>query len=528
MEHVAVDIETSDLNHMKGDIKLISIYSEGKYCDVHEDILKSKDILEDDSIIKIFHNAIFDVTWLMHNGINVTNYVDTMLMAQILQYEGVNLKHLTKQLLNVDLDKDLQSSDNWRSDVLTESHKQYCLDDSKYTYQLYKLLYDDIVAKGLIDVFNREMKVIPAMVELKLNGIKLDMEGWSKEVKNLESKANEVGKEFKDKVGDDNINLESPQQIINAFQSSGIPIKSTADEVLAQFEDNYDEVKLLRKYRKLQKNISTFGYKISEYLDNEDVIRPDWKQIGAISGRMSCSKPALQGVPRVMKPYFKAREGRTFVIADFSQVELRVLAEVSKDRTMIQAFNNDEDLHTITASKVFNKPINEITDLERRMGKSLNFGIVYGITENGIQNQIRKTTGEEISIHEATRYRLNFFEAYKDVYTLQDILLRSQKIKSLGGRIWCNKLRPNQKLNYCIQGTGADILKESLIEFLRIRNTNWVLCAVVHDEIVIEVPEDESQKALNLLLTSMEKGMAKFVKSVPCKVDINISKTWIK
>lgn len=528
MKCVAVDTETNHLNFRKGDIKLISIYGDGGYSDTYEDILSLKDILEDDSITKIFHNAIFDVTWLIHNGINVTNYVDTMLMAQILQYEEVSLKYLTKQLLNLDLDKNLQNSENWKSDVLTEFHKQYCLDDSKYTYKLYKLLYDEIVSKDLIEVFNREMKVIPAMVELKLNGIRLDMEGWGNEVKNLESKVNDIGKEFKDKVGDNSINLESPQQIIKAFQRNGIPIKSTADEVLARFEDDYDEVKLLRKYRKLQKNISTFGYKISEYLDNCGVIRPDWKQIGAISGRMSCSKPALQGVPRVMKPYFKAREGRTFVIADFSQVELRILAEVSRDKTMIEVFNNDKDLHTITASKVFNKPINEITDLERRMGKSLNFGIVYGITEIGIQNQIRKTTGEEISIYEASRYRLNFFEAYKDVYVLQDILLRSQKIKSLGGRIWCNKLKPNQKLNYCIQGTGADILKESLIEFLRSRNKNWMLCSVVHDEIVIEVPEEEANDALNILKVSMECGMAKFVKSVPCKVDINISKNWTK
>lgn len=528
MKYVAVDIETNHLNFRKGDIKLISIYSEGKYAYVYEDISELKDILEDDNIIKIFHNAIFDVVWLKHNGINVRNYVDTMLMAQILQYEDVSLKYLTKELFNVDLDKNLQSCENWQSEELTEAHKQYCLEDSKYTYYLYEALMDEIVAEDLQDVFDREMDVIPAMVELKLNGISLDMKGWANEVKNLESKANDVGKAFKDKIGDDNINLESPKQIIEAFQKNGIPIKSTADEVLAQFEDDYDEVKLLRKYRKLQKNISTFGYKISEYSDNYGVIRPDWKQIGAISGRMSCSKPALQGVPRVMKPYFKAREGKIFIIADYSQVELRVLAEVSKDRTMIEAFNNDKDLHSITASKVFNKPINEVNDLERRVGKSLNFGIIYGITENGIRNQIRKTTGEEISIQDASAYRLNFFEAYRDVYILQDILLRSQKIKSLGGRRWFNELKANQKLNYCIQGTGADILKESLIEFLRNRNEHWMLCAVVHDEIVIEVPECEVKEALDTLKFSMESGMGKFVKSVPCKVDINISKVWDK
>lgn len=528
MKYVAIDIETNDLDFTKGNIKLISGYSEDNYSCVFEDISKVKDVLEDNSIIKIFHNASFDVSWLLYNDIKVTNYVDTMIMAQILNYEEASLKYLCKNLLNVDLDKTLQSSDNWQDEILSESHKQYCLNDSKYTYELFHILYTEIVSKGLIEVFNREMGILPAMIDLKINGIMLDLKGWSEEVKTLENKANKIGKEFKVLIGDDSVNLNSPKQIIQAFQKNNIPIKSTADEVLAQFEDNYDEIKLLRKYRKLQKNIATFGNKITEYSDKHNVIRPSWKQIGAISGRMSCSKPALQGVPRIMKPYFKAREGFTFVVADFSQVELRILAEVSRDKTMIDAFNNDMDLHSITASKVFNKPVENVTDIERKIGKSLNFGIVYGITENGIQNQIRKNTGEEISIQEAMKYRINFFQAYKNIYTLQNILLKSKEIRSLGGRVWGNNLKSNQKLNYCIQGTGADVLKESLIEFMKIRSENYKLCAVVHDEIVIEVPEKEGIHASKLLLASMEKGMGKFIKSVPCKVDINISKNWLK
>lgn len=528
MKYVAIDIETDDLDFTKGNVKLISGYSEGNYSCVYEDFSKIKDILEDKNIIKIFHNASFDVSWLTYNGIKVTNYVDTMIMAQILNYEEASLKYLCKKLLNVDLDKNLQSSDNWKDEVLTESHKQYCLNDSKYTYELFYILYAEIVSKGLLEVFNREMEVLPAMVNLKINGIMLDLKGWKEEVKVLEGKANEIEKEFKTLIGDESVNLNSPKQIIQAFQNKNIPIKSTADEVLAQFEDIYDEIKLLRKYRKLQKNIATFGYKITEYSDENNIIRPNWRQIGAISGRMSCSRPALQGVPRIMKPYFKAREGFTFVVADFSQVELRILAEVSRDKTMIDVFSNDMDLHSITASKVFNKSVENITDIERQIGKSLNFGIVYGITENGIQNQIRKNTGEEISIQEAMKYRLNFFKAYKNIYILQNILLKSKEIRSLGGRVWGNNLKSNQKLNYCIQGTGADVLKESLIEFMKVKSENYKLCAVVHDEIVIEVPKEESNKASKLLLESMEKGMGKFIKSVPCKVDIKISEKWVK
>lgn len=125
-------------------------------------------------------------------------------------------------------------------------------------------------------------------------------------------------------------------------------------------------------------------------------------------------------------------------------------------------------------------------------------------------------------------YRINFFYAYKNIYSLQNILLQSEEIKSLGGRVWREGLKPNQKLNYCIQGTGADILKESLIEFMKNRNENYKLCAVVHDEIVIEVPEEEANSACEVLLASMKSGMSKFVSLVPCKVDINISNSWCK
>ena len=528
MKYVAVDIETNHLDFTKGRIRLISIYNK-KYCKkVSEDILEVKDILENSNIIKIFHNALFDVSWLIYNGINVTNYVDTMIMSIILNLKEVNLNFLVNKYFGINLDKSLQDSYNWTDVLITEEHKKYCLNDSKYTYELYKVLYNEISKKGLLEVLNRETNVLPAIIELKMHGIKLDLEGWQDEVKALEAKASEVAKEFKRMLGNDDINLNSPKQIVNAFQNRNIPIKSTADEVLAQFEDTYQEVKLLRKYRKLSKNINTFGYKITEYLDNKWIIRPNWIQMGAVSGRMSCSKPALQAVPSIMRPYFKAREGNVFVIADFSQVELRILAEVSKDKIMIDAFNNDMDLHSITASRVFNKSVDEINDIERKIGKSLNFGIVYGITENGIQNQIRKTTNKEISIEEAMTYRINFFNAYKNIYSLQNILLKSKEIKSLGGRVWNEDLKPNQKLNYCIQGTGADILKESLIEFMKNRNENYKLCAVVHDEIVIEVPKEEANSACEVLLESMKSGMSKFVSSVPCKVDINISNSWCK
>lgn len=523
----AVDIETDNLDFIVGHIKLISLYNE-ECGNVYENIGDIKEILENPNILKVFHNAKFDVTWLKYNGIDVNNYTDTMIMAKLLGYENVKLDYLVKVYFNKELNKELQHSDNWKGDNISEKHKQYCLDDAKYTFKLYKQLIKEIKNNNLKEVLDIEINALPAIVELTLNGIYLDIDKWMLEINSLENKAKDIELEFKRSLSKDALNINSPKQIIESFNEKNIPIKSTADEVLAQFEDLYEEVKLLRKYRKISKNINTYGYKIQEFLDSEGVIRPSWNQIGAKTGRMSCSKPALQGVPSIMRKYFKAREGYTFIVADYSQVELRILAEVSRDSTLIDAYKNDLDLHSITASKVLNKPITDITELERKIGKSLNFGIVYGITETGIQNQIKKNLNIELTREEAMEYRVNFFEAYKGVYTIQDILLKSQKIKSLGGRGWNDDLKSNQRLNYCIQGTGADILKTALSYLMKSKNDTWKLCPVVHDEILIEVPKYEANEAKEVLKNSMELAMNKFVKEVPCKVDIKISDNWCK
>lgn len=527
MRQYAVDIETDSIDFTSGKIKMISISGDDKE-GIFTDLENIKPILEDPKLLKIFHNAKFDVSWLEYNGIKVKNYTDTMIMAKVLGHENVKLSDLVKVYFDKELDKNLQHSDHWKSNNLSEKHKQYCLDDAKYTFKLYKKLMDEIKRNNLVEVLKIEVSALPAIVELTLNGIYLDMKEWSIEVKKLEQKAEQVELEFKNKLLNNNLNINSPKQIIQAFNERGIPIKSTADEVLAQFEHLYEEVKLLRKYRKISKNISIYGYKIQEYLDSKGVIRPSWNQIGAKTGRMSCSKPALQGVPSIMRPYFKARKGYTFVVADYSQVELRILAEVSRDSTLINAYKNGLDLHTITASKVLNKSIESITELERKIGKSLNFGIVYGITENGIQNQVNKNLSIKLTREEAMKYRTNFFEAYEGVYNIQNILLNSCSIRSLGGRRWGNDLKPNQKLNYSIQGTGADILKTALAYLMKSKDSQWRLCAVVHDEILLEVPEDDANNAKDVLRISMEKAMNKFVKRVPCKVDIKISNNWCK
>ena len=257
-------------------------------------------------------------------------------------------------------------------------------------------------------------------------------------------------------------------------------------------------------------------------------IRGAWWLIGATSGRMSCNNPPLQAMPGSSREFFIAEKGNKLVCADYSQVELRVLASISSDETFINYFKSGVDLHTGTASLVFKKTIEEITKEERQVAKSLNFGIVYGITSYGIQKNLRKS-GLNVSLEEAEEYRLEFLRVYPKIRELQDNLLRADYIRSLGGRRWQgSNLTKTQRLNLPIQGSAAEGLKEALALLVERMKDTWKLVAVVHDEILLEVPEDEAEEAKNILESCMIEGMQTIVKDIPIVVDSTISNNWCK
>lgn len=243
---------------------------------------------------------------------------------------------------------------------------------------------------------------------------------------------------------------------------------------------------------------------------------------------MSCNNPPLQAMPSSSREFFIAEKGNKLICADYSQVELRVLASISRDETLISYFKSDVDLHTGTASLIFKKAIEEVTKEERQVAKSLNFGIVYGITAYGIQKNLRKA-GLDVTLEEAEGYRLEFLRVYPKVRMLQDSLLRADYIMSLGGRRWqCSNLTMTQRLNLPIQSSAAEGLKEALAILINNMKPSWKLVAIVHDEIVLEVNEEEVIEAKEVLETSMKLGMKKIIKDIPIVVDSSISNNWCK
>ncbi|HCU3094056.1 TPA: hypothetical protein OUN36_002780 [Clostridioides difficile] len=533
---IAIDIETTATMPQEGKIVLIAMHDNegGK---VAYDPKEIEDILADEDILKVFHNASFDVVWFEYFGYKVNEYTDTMIMSQVINNrvrQENSLVDVAHKYLNVVMSKQLQDTSNWNNGVITKEHEEYCKRDVEITYKLYFTLMDEIHRLEIYPVLDREIRALPSIIELRRNGIKFEYGKWYMQILEYEREKDMIEKEIKSILNVKDLNLNSPIQVVEILNKFGINVTSSSDEELAKFSDNNEVIKLIRKYKKLKKRISSFGDKLKEKIDNDGCIRGKWNLIGADTFRMTCTSPNLQGMPRVSKEYFVPRNKESvFVIADYSQIELRVLAEISNDKLLIDAFKNGEDLHRKTASMILDKHISEVTDEERSIAKAANFGLIYGMTSYGLQKKIKADYCMEITLEEAEKFRNGYFEAYKDVLKYQDKMLKAEYIETLGGRYWSKETSELDKgsikrYNYPIQGTSAEGLKEALYLLMKRKPKDWLLVAIVHDEIVLEVPCKDEDVAKEILRDCMVEGMSKMVKKVPIEVDVKSSITWDK
>ena len=523
-----IDLETDSLNPRSGVIKLVvsAIGNEKvSYRKFIDDDFRG--LLKNNNILKVFHNAKFDVQYLVSYGCEVKNYHCTLIMAQVLGEEKLSLKELSKKYLGIDMDKSMQHSDNWQEEI-TQEHIDYAIKDVEYTRALYYKLQDLIISKNLWMSYERERRALPAIIMLENNGIKMEFDKWNLRLDDDRKLSQELESIIKNLLNNSQLNLNSPKQLVEAIAEYGIKLYSTSDDELAKYSDEHEVIKLLRKYRKIQTKIKTYGEKLKSFIDDDGRIRADWKLIGAKSGRMSCNNPPLQAMPGNSREFFVAEEGHRLVGSDYSQIELRVLASISKDETLMNYFNDEVDLHKGTASLVFKKPLDEITNEERQVAKSLNFGIIYGITAYGIQKNLRKS-GVDVTLDEAEEYRIKFLNVYPRVRVIQDALLRADYIKTIGGRRWQGgSLSMTQRLNLPIQGSAAEGLKEALALLVNSIKETWKLVAIVHDEILLEVPTDDAEEAKQVLENCMITGMKNIIKDIPVIVESSISNNWCK
>jgi len=341
--------------------------------------------------------------------------------------------------------------------------------------------------------------------------------------------------------GQSDINLNSHPQVAEALRNMGVPIdKATRNAVLFPLKDDYPIVAKLLEYRVADKAITSYGKSFLSCIDPEtERVYPDFTQIGAPTGRTSCANPNVQQVPteRQYRQCFRAPAGRKLVVCDYSQIELRILAQCSGDEQFVQAFQSGADLHRITASHVFSVAVDDVTKEQRDFAKRLTFGVVYGIGAP----RFARMTGMELSLAEKTLAR--YFQTYRqlDEYLREasNRAVANRSARTMAGRLVRYRFDPSDRQavsevrrqggNAPIQGTSADILKRSLrLVHQALKGTSAQIVNIIHDEIVVECDETETEDVADRVSQQMVKAASQYVTNVPILAEPAIADEWVK
>jgi DNA polymerase I-like protein with 3'-5' exonuclease and polymerase domains len=544
-ELVAVDVETTGLDPRKDRVRLLSLAiknADGGTSSFLIDVFAVNPspvwgVLADLELI--LHDGIFDLAFLERLGFTPRGNVnDTMLLAQLLvagTMDKVSLAACCKRWLGLDLDKSEQRSD-W-SGQLTVEQLKYAALDTKLLFPLLKTLNATIHDAGLDDAAQIERRCLPAVAWLGQQGVLIDQDAWRTLAHPASLETDRVREELDamaPKRPGEQVsvwNWKSPKQALEALRLAGCKLKSTADEVLASVD--HPLAQLLRRYRQAQKMSSTYGDTWLANVANDGRVYPNWKQIGTVTGRMSCSEPNMQQIPRgEHRRCIVAPPGRVLIKADYSQIELRIAAKISGDQALLEAYERGDDLHTLTARSVLG--IEEVTKDHRQLAKALNFGNLFGMGPTGFRQYAKATYGLDLSFADAKRYQNAFFKNHPGLAAWHRcVRLRSStETRTLSGRrrLLDSRTPDTERLNTPVQGAGADGMKLALALLYERRfqapGANPVL--VAHDEIVVEADADQAEAVSEWLRSAMVEGMALLIAPVPVEVEVTVGRTWDK
>lgn len=548
---VAVDTETTGLDPHKDRIRLIQLYVKGFSAVLVIDCFKInnlspvKSLLEDPSIKKIFQNAKFDLKFLRSVGINVRGQLfDTMVAGQLLDC-GIkrknSLKELAKRYLNLELSKEERKSD-WSRAELSPEQLQYSAKDVIILPSLRNTLCRELKEKDLVRVASIEFDCIYAVAEMEYNGIKMNLKGWRKLQKEYRGRKEVIKEDLYSELkrtsdldifGEVSVNLDSPSQMLTLFKKLNIPVPNTNYFTLMNFR-SIPLIEKFMEYRKVTKALSSFLEPLPEQINSATGrLHPSYWQLGSAAGRFSCSSPNLQQIPRTsdFRSCFIPEPGNVLVIADYSQIELRVAAEISKDFTMLSAYKSNTDLHRLTASLVSGKHFEAVGKEERQLAKALNFGLLYGMGASGLAEYARNSYGVEMTLEQAEEFKSKFFGGYSGLAGWHKKVRRQQAstVKTLAGRTRDfpekEKFMLTTRLNTPVQGTAADILKIALGRLPgALRRTGAQIIGTVHDEVLLECAESKAEEVKEILQNTMEK--ASFLQEVPMEAEAKICKDW--
>ncbi|WP_414553145.1 bifunctional 3'-5' exonuclease/DNA polymerase [Anabaena sp. CCY 0017] len=556
-EVLAIDCETTGLDPLTDSIKLMQIAVPNHpvvLIDLpaipqsHRSLLKK---LLGNSALKIAHNAKFDWQFLTQARLKPNGrFFDTQLAYQVLNAgikTSASLQNVTAQLLHIQLDKTQQMSD-WHQ-PFTQAQLRYAAWDAAILLQLYPILLKKLKQAKLFKIAQLEFRCMPVVAQMELNGMLFDLSQWQILGAKLEAKKTTALQQLKQLhlAGNaqmsllpeltDTINPNSPQQVLAALQAMGIDLKSTNQKDLIPLAQEYPVIQALLDYRHLSKITTTLTDSLPQHIHPKTGrIHPNYYQLGARSGRFSCRHPPLQTIPRdpAARNCFIAAPGYQILTADYSQIELRIVARLSGDSRMRQAYRQGSDLHRLTAALVTGKPISQVTQEDRRLAKAVNFGLIYGMGAAKLCIYAEIKYGVTMTLAAAKAFRKRFFHAYSGVAEWHETIKRAyirgtKESRTLAGRRrkWASQPRLAEMLNHPVQGLNADINKLAMAKlFQPLAETNAKLICIVHDEIILECPETMIDQVSHILHNCMVAAAQKFLSPIPVVIDIKASNTW--
>lgn len=484
---------------------------------------------------KVFHDAKLALKFLLRAGLVVEGpLLDTMLMAKLLNAglkdRSDELSDLTREYLGEDLPTERAFS--WQGN-LTAEHLDYATRETRTLASLCKVLAAKVKEAQLEATARLEFDCVTAVVVMELNGMLLDLSRLDLISRKLKANKDKAETALKESLGTD-INLDSPEQIRGALEGLEIEVEDTKEVTLSPLAGIHPVVEVVIAYRKASKAFQAFANNLPRHVNPvTGRIHADYLQIGTVTGRFSCRNPNLQQIPRdkEFRSCFVAPPGHKLVRGDYSQIELRVAAEIAGERRMIEAFNQSQDLHRLTASLVVGKPLEVVTVNERNAAKALNFGVLYGMGPDGLRNYARQSYGVNMTVKEAQGHLEKFFNAYPALRKWRNTVLQdsSRETRTLGGRrrLWRSKPPATELLNTPVQGTAADINKKALALLPEaLIGTGAKIVSTVHDEIILEMPQESARQAALILKETMEKAGRQYLRQVPVVVDVSIADSW--
>ena len=575
---LVIDTETSSLDAHQADLVGISLSTKiGKACYIpighkfkgclkKEAVIKKlKPLLEDKSVKKIGQNIKFDFIVLFKQGINMNSMEDTMLMSYVLDagknrhnmdtLSEIHLQHKTisfKEIVGTGK-KEINFSD-----VELDKAMEYAAEDADITFRLYKIFSKNLKLEKLTNIYEIfEKPLIKILAFMEIEGIKVDNKFLKTLSKKFEKKIDKLEKEVF-KISKKEFNIASPKQlgeiiyndlriaVLKKTRKGSFATNASVLEDLAFKGHKFP--KLILDWRQVSKLKNTYSDALPEHINpTTKRVHTSFLLAATTTGRLASSDPNLQNIPiksedgKDIRKAFVAEKNFTLISADYNQIEMRILADLADVKELKKAFNNNEDIHSLTASQVFNVELKKVDQDMRRKAKAINFGIIYGISQYGLAKQIN------VSNHEANEFLNSYFSRFPEIKIYMDDTIKfcrkSGYVNNIFGRrshfngindknFNVRNFQERASINAPIQGSASEIMRLAMIrlnkKFESLKNNKSKILLQIHDELIFEVPEKEVKTVTKIIQEEMtsvsESNLHSF--STPLTVDVNIGNNW--